>query len=118
MLSSKLLRVSLTLLSKITGQINCELDSLKEKSVLWQKIWESIGCPKGLLLRIKTKATLNFKLVVKQAAVNFESSHSQDMHQHFLNKNIPMSGGSLGLGNGAVMWCNTFEYLGIHRHSF
>jgi len=66
-----------------------ELDSLEEKSVFWQKIWESAGCPKGLLLHIKTKAKLNFKVAVKQAAVNFENSHCDDMYQHFLNKNMP-----------------------------
>jgi len=66
-----------------------ELDSLKEKSIFWHKIWESAGCPKGLLLEIKTKAKLKFKLAVKQAAVNFENSHCDDMYQHFLNKNMP-----------------------------
>jgi len=66
-----------------------ELDSLKEKSVFRQKIWESAGCPKCLLLQIKTKAKLNFKLAVKQAAVSFENSHCDDMYQRFLSKNTP-----------------------------
>jgi len=65
-----------------------ELDSLREKSVFWQKIWESADCHIGLLLQIKTKAKLNLKLAVKQAAVNFENNHGDDIYQHFLNKNM------------------------------
>ena len=66
-----------------------ELDSLKEKPIFWQKIWESAGCPKGVLFQIKTKVKLHFKLAVKQAAANFENSHCDDMYQHFLNKKMP-----------------------------
>jgi len=46
---------------------------------------------------------LNFKLLVKQSAVNFENRHSEDMYQHFLNKNMLMSGDSLRLDNAIMV---------------
>jgi len=83
-----------------------ELDSLKKK-VFWQKIWESADCHKDLLLQIKTKAKLNFKLAVKQAVVSCENSHSDDMYQHFLNKTCLISGSrktlSLEKGYGTTL---------------
>jgi len=81
--------------SALKAYWSVELYNLKEKFVFWQKIRESAGCPKGLLLHIKTKTILNFKLAVKHAAVNFENIHCDDNTSTFSIRTAPHTWNSL-----------------------
>jgi len=67
-----------------------ELDDLKAKSLFWFRSWQDSGRPSsGALHQIKILTQLKYKLAILQAFGDFENRHSDDLHKHFLNKNIP-----------------------------
>jgi hypothetical protein len=67
-----------------------ELDDLKAKSVFWHRVWQDAGRPSnGALHQVKVSCQLKYKLAIRQAFVNFEHRHTDDLNRHFLNKNIP-----------------------------
>jgi len=69
-------RLSLTLLSEITSQMNSIV--LMKNLYFNRKYGKVLSVLKIYFFRSKLK--FNFKLVVKQAAVNFENSYSKDMY--------------------------------------
>ena len=67
-----------------------ELDDLKAKSVFWHRIWQDSGRPSnGALHQIKISTQLKYKLAIRQSFVDFENRHTDELHMHFLNKNVP-----------------------------
>ena len=67
-----------------------ELDELKSKSIFWHRVWLDAGRPaSGTLHQIKISCQLKYKLAIRQAFVDFENRHTDDLHLHFLNKNMP-----------------------------
>ena len=67
-----------------------ELDDLKAKSIFWHRVWQEAGRPgNGTLQQIKVSSQLKYKLAIRQAFTEFENRHSDEMHLHFLNKNLP-----------------------------
>jgi exonuclease III len=67
-----------------------ELDDLKAKSVFWFRIWQDSGRPpSGTLHQIKASTQLKYKLAIRQAFVDFENRHTDELHMHFLNKSLP-----------------------------
>ena len=53
-------------------------------------MWLDAGRPaSGTLHHIKISCQLKYKLAIRQAFVDFENRHTDDLHLHFLNKNMP-----------------------------
>ena len=67
---------------------NEELDRLKSDSIFWHNMWQSAGRPSsGVLHQIKTSCKYKFKSAVRDAYVEFENEHNDEIYRHFLNKN-------------------------------
>ena len=66
---------------------NDYLDSLKEKSVFWGRLWVDDGRPRsGEIFRIKTACSLNYKNAIRQAIYDYEHSFDDELYEHFLQK--------------------------------
>ena len=69
---------------------NDECDDLKDKSIFWHNLWKSAGSPAaGTLHQIKASCTLICKLAIKQAFLEFENQHNDQLFDHLLNKRVP-----------------------------
>ena len=63
---------------------------MKDKSIFWNYLWKSAGCPAaGTLHHIKASCKLKYKLAIKQAFFEFETQHNDQLFDHLLNKRVP-----------------------------
>jgi len=84
------------------------LTVLRKSLSFGRKYEKVLAVLKVYFFKSKLRLSKNFKLAVKQAAVNFEDSHSNDIYQHFSTKTCLTTGSrgtqSLQKGYGAILF--------------
>ena len=69
---------------------NDELDELKQKSLFVFNLWRENGSPSsGHIHHIKCSTELQYKMATKNAYLNYEGKHDDEIYLHFINNNIP-----------------------------
>ena len=64
-----------------------ELDRLKDAAIAWHNIWSAAGKPRaGQLFNIRCAAKLKYKMAIRDAYIEFEHKHDDEIYKHFLNK--------------------------------
>ena len=66
---------------------NEELDRLKQAAISWHNIWIDAGKPQsGQLFHIKCSTKLKYKMAIRDAYLEFEDKHDDELYTHFINK--------------------------------
>ena len=61
---------------------------LKQKSIMWHEIWNSLNRPSsGLVHSIKCSVKLKYKLAIKQAFIVHENQFNDELTHNYLSKN-------------------------------
>ena len=69
---------------------NEELDKLKQDSIFWHSLWVNAGKPHhGVLRSISTSCKLKYKTAIRDAYVQFEQDHDDDIIDSFRKRNAP-----------------------------
>jgi len=69
---------------------NEELDDLKSTSIFWHRMWQDAGSPSsGWLFKVKNSCKYKYKLAIRHAFREYETAHTDELNEHFLQKNIP-----------------------------
>ena len=80
-----------------------EVKPIREKSLLWSKIWHEAGCPStGVLFQLKKHAKARYKYAVRRLRRKQDQLRSRKMAEAFLSVIIP-EGCSVQNKPG---WCN------------
>jgi hypothetical protein len=65
---------------------NKNLDSLKEKSVFWGRLWiDAGGTRSGELFKTKNACSLRYKCAITQALYEYEHEFDEALFDHFIH---------------------------------